>query len=84
MKCYNLSCKEECDELKKMYCIFKITEQQKILIAKINKGHCQKCLTKTILGMYNETIVRLCTNCGRAWKDREVVRACLVNSRRAG
>ena len=35
MKCYKPDCREECDELKIAYCMFRRTKEQQELIAKI-------------------------------------------------
>lgn len=65
MKCYKPDCREECDELKKAYCIFRRTKEQQELIAKI-KGHyyCSKCGSRTVKAKYNSELIQLCTNCG--------------------
>lgn len=33
---------------------------------------------------YDREKARICTECGRIWRGKKVVRKCLVNSRRAG
>lgn len=62
MKCYRVGC--QCDEIKKMYCIFKLTEEQSRLIAEI-KGHiyCQ-CGSPTVKAKYGGQAIDLCTGCG--------------------
>lgn len=84
MQCYNFNCKEECNELKKQYCIFKVTKQQKELVARINKNNCKTCGMKMAECRFNYISSKLCTSCGTIWRDREVVSTCLVNSRRVG
>ncbi len=80
MNCYRVNC--ECDDIKKMYCLYKVTEQQQRLIAKINKDSCVVCGSKTVASKYSFVDTRLCTSCGTVAIDDAVVRNCLVNSRR--
>lgn len=81
MKCYRVNC--ECDDIKKMYCLFKVTEQQQRLIAKIRKDSCIICGDKTVASKFEGIDTRLCTSCGTVAIDDVPVRYCLVNSRRA-
>lgn len=85
MKCYNLNCKErkECNRFKKMHCIFKITQRQKELVARISKGNCNDCGMKTVKARYKGRVARLCTGCGRVLQDGRVAEVCWVNSKRA-
>lgn len=82
MKCYR-NCKEECNELKVKYCIFRLTKEQQELIAKI-KGlrFCDICGNTTVKGKYKGQAVELCTSCGRVWKDNKVIRKCLISKKR--
>ena len=82
MNCYRAGC--ECDDIKKMYCIYKVTEQHQRLIAKINKDSCIVWGDKTVASKYSFIDARLCTSCGTVAIDDVVVRNCLINSRRVG
>ena len=85
MNCYRTNC--ECDDIKKMYCIYKISEKQhkiKIAIAKLDKNRCIICGERTIASKYQTVDTRLCTSCGTVAIDDIPVRYCLVNSRRVG
>lgn len=83
MECYNLNCQEECNDLKKQYCIFRINEQQKELAIKINKNNCEECGMKTVRVKFWDREARLCTSCGRISQANKIVEICWVNSRRA-
>ncbi len=63
MKCYRTNCKEECNELKKLYCIFKLNKKQQRFIAKL-EGYCKECGTKLIKAKYKGEYIDLCTSCG--------------------
>lgn len=80
MNCYRVGC--ECDDIKKMYCLYKVTEQQQRLIAKIKGNICIVCGSKTVASKYNDLETRLCTSCGTVAKDQVPIKYCLVNSRR--
>ncbi|NLY46836.1 MAG: hypothetical protein GX053_12745 [Tissierella sp.] len=80
MNCYRVGCK--CDDIKKTYCIYKLSENQQKLIAKINKDGCIICGDKTVASKYQKIDTRLCTSCGTVAIDDVVVRSCLINSRR--
>lgn len=84
MKCYRFSCNRECDDIKKMSCIYRLTEKQHKVIAKIRKNSCIICGDITVASKYNRLDTRLCTSCGVVTIDDVVVRSCLVNSRRVG
>ncbi|KNF09836.1 hypothetical protein CLPU_1c00010, partial [Gottschalkia purinilytica] len=63
--CYRSDCKEVCDDFKKMYCIFKITEEQHKLIREIrNANSCIKCGRLTVKAKYRGRKINLCTSCG--------------------
>lgn len=65
MKCHRLNCKEGCNEIKIKYCIMKITEEQKDLIASIKgEEYCGVCSEKKVKAHYKGLQMRLCTNCG--------------------
>lgn len=64
MKCYRTNCKEECNEIKSLYCIFKLTKEQQKLIAKIKHNYCPECGTKLVKARYRGKRIRLCTECG--------------------
>lgn len=81
MNCYRANC--ECDDIKKMYCIFKVTLQQQRLIAEIRENACIICGERTAASKYKGIDTRLCTSCGTVAIDDIPVRYCLVNSRRA-
>lgn len=82
MECYRSNCKEKCNDIKIKYCLFRITAEQKDLIAEIKgKIYCSNCHSEIVQALYRETEVTLCTSCGIALKGSEVVRKCLVNSR---
>lgn len=83
MNCYRTNCK--CDDVKKMHCIHRLTEEQQRVIAKIvrkKKNNCMLCGEKTLKSKYMGQATRLCTSCGIVTQGGEIVRACLVNSRR--
>lgn len=63
MKCYRANCK--CDDIKKMYCIYKLTEKQHRFIARIKKyKYCEECGNTTIKARYMGKVINLCTECG--------------------
>lgn len=65
MNCYRTNCKEECNELKRKYCIFRITKEQQKVIAKIRKNnYCEICGNETIKDKYKGRWINLCTECG--------------------
>lgn len=87
MQCYRSNCKEKCNDIKIKYCLFKITERQKEVIAEIRKDrniYCQSCGGVLVKGKYQDEGIKLCTDCGIAKYRDLIVRKCLVNSRRAG
>lgn len=84
MNCYRSNCKEECNDIKKMYCLYRTNKQQQKVIARIRKNYCKECGGTTIKSKYNGKIAKLCTSCGTITRGTKVVRYCLVNSRRAG
>lgn len=49
----------------------------------VDKRGC-KCGGQTIHCNYNKLPSRICTSCGRIWRNKKVVSTCLVNSRRVG
>lgn len=79
MNCYRTNC--SCDDTKKMYCLYKLTQEQQRIIAKI-KNRCRTCGGVTVASKYMGQATRLCTDCGTVTRGMEVVRYCLVNSRR--
>lgn len=79
MKCYRANC--ECDDIKKTYCINRLTEQQQRLIARL-KDNCIVCSSRTVASKYSFLNTRLCTSCGTVAMDQVVIKHCLVNSRR--
>lgn len=81
MNCYNSNCKQNCDDIKKMYCIHKLTEKQSKFIAKL-KNRCS-CGGKLVKSNYGGQTTKLCTNCGIVRNENKIVKYCLVNSRRA-
>lgn len=82
MNCYNSNCKENCDDIKKMYCIHKLTEKQNKFIAKI-KNNCKNCGGRLVQSKYVGQATKLCTSCGIVKNEDKIVKYCLVNSRRA-
>ncbi|MBC8590636.1 hypothetical protein [Wansuia hejianensis] len=65
MKCYNLECKERCDDIKAMYCIFRLSEVQQRFIALIRKSnYCNICGEMTVKARYKGERINLCTKCG--------------------
>ena len=80
MNCYRVGCK--CDDIKKTYCIYRLTEKQHKVIAKIKNNSCIVCGDETVASKYSFIDTRLCTSCGIVAIDDVVVRSCLVNSRR--
>lgn len=80
MNCYRVGCK--CDDIKKMYCIHRLSEKQHKVIARIRNNSCIVCGDITINSRYQNIDTRLCTSCGTVAIDDVVVRSCLVNSRR--
>lgn len=80
MNCYRSNCK--CDDLKKTYCIHRLSENQQKLIAKLRKESCIVCGDVTVASKYQGIDTRVCTSCGTVAIDDVVVRNCLVNSRR--
>lgn len=65
MKCYRRDCREECDDLKKMYCLYRRTKEQQELIETIRGWHyCHKCGEITVKARYKGEIIDLCTTCG--------------------
>lgn len=81
MSCYRTNCK--CDDIKKMYCLYKLTLEQQRVIAKL-RNHCKTCGVATVAAKYMGQATRLCTACGTVTRGVEVVGYCLVNSKRAG
>lgn len=72
MKRYRTNCKEECNNLKKRYCLFRITRNQQRLIAKIRKiEHCKICGRETVKARYKNKWINLCTHCGVRRKIEE-------------
>ena len=62
MKCYRPNC--NCDKYKIMGCIFRLTKEQKDLIAEIKeKSYCD-CGEIFIYAKYGDRIINLCTTCG--------------------
>ena len=87
MQCYRSNCKEKCNDIKIKYCLFKITERQKEVIAEIRQDrniYCQSCGGVLVEGRYQGLDIKLCTDCGIAKHEELIVRRFLVNSRRAG
>ena len=84
LKCYRSNCKEECNELKIQYCLFRITKRQQRIIAQIKGMNCINCENEWIEGNYKGEEVRLCTSCGIIANDMHAIKRCLINSRRAG
>lgn len=82
LKCYRVGCK--CDDIKKTYCIYRLSEKQHKVIAKIRKNSCIVCGDITVASRYQCINTRLCTSCGVVTIDDVVVRSCLINSRRVG
>lgn len=70
MKCYRPNCKEECSEIKKLYCIMRINKEQSNMIETIKKvDRCKYCGEVTVkarhhIDKYKYIKIRLCTNCG--------------------
>ena len=61
--CYRTSCKETCDDLKKMYCIMKITKKQHEFMKDVLNNYCQQCGDMTVKAKYKNEIIDLCTSC---------------------
>jgi len=80
VNCYRVGC--ECDDIKKMYCLYKVTEQQQKLIAKIKGNICIVCGSTTVASKYANIDTVLCTSCGTVAMDQVPIKYCLVNSRR--
>lgn len=80
MNCYRVGCK--CDDIKKMYCLYRLTQEQQRVIARI-KNYCRVCGRLTVASKYMGQATRLCTQCGTVTQGDRVVRYCLINSRRA-
>ncbi|WP_353096197.1 hypothetical protein [Tissierella praeacuta] len=65
MKCYRTNCKEECNDIKKMYCIFRLNKEQQRLIKKISKyNFCDECGSIAVKAKYRGKYINLCTECG--------------------
>ena len=63
MNCYRTNCK--CDDIKKMYCLFRLSKVQQEVIAKIRKHkYCDKCGNQLIKAKYKGRYINLCTECG--------------------
>ncbi|WP_143598592.1 hypothetical protein [Tissierella sp. P1] len=63
MNCYRTNCK--CDDIKKMYCLFKLNKKQQRLMKKISKNnYCDECGNITIKAKYRGRTINLCTECG--------------------
>lgn len=63
MNCYRTNCK--CDDIKKMYCLFKLTKKQREVIAKIKRNnYCNECGQATVKAKYRGKLINLCTECG--------------------
>lgn len=82
MNCYRTNCKEQCNDIKKMYCLYRLNKEQQKVIARIRKSSCRTCGGLTVASKYMGQATRLCTSCGTVTRGIEVVRYCLVNSRR--
>lgn len=82
MNCYRLNCKDKCNDLKMMYCIHKLTDEQQKVIAKVKKNYCKYCGGTTVASKYSGQASTLCTSCGIVKQGDKVVKCCLVNSRR--
>lgn len=80
MNCYRTNC--NCDDVKKMYCLYKLTEEQQKVIAKVKKNYCKFCGGTTVSSKYSGQASVLCTSCGIVKQGDKVVKKCLVNSRR--
>lgn len=75
MKCYRFNCVDNCDDLKKLYCLRRLTKEQYKLIKEVNKDTslCHICGNKMIRARYyvkkdRYFKISLCTNC--KLKDR--------------
>lgn len=62
MKCYRSNC--SCDKYKMMGCIFRITKEQKELLAEINGYNYCECGEITVKAKYGNGLINLCTKCG--------------------
>ncbi|MBC8588066.1 hypothetical protein [Paratissierella segnis] len=85
MNCYRTNCKEKCNDIKKMYCLYKLNKEQQKVIARIrknNKNYCRHCGGKLIQSKYMGQVTRLCTGCGLVTKGDKIIRKCLINSRK--
>lgn len=63
--CYRTGCKETCDDMKKMYCIMKITKEQRDFMRKaLGTEYCNICGQDKVKARYKGTEIDLCTECG--------------------
>jgi ribosomal protein L37AE/L43A len=63
VNCYRTNCK--CDDIKKMYCLFKLSKEQQRLMKKIRKNnYCDECGSTTVKAKYKNKYINLCTECG--------------------
>lgn len=80
MQCYNRNCREECDDFKIKYCIFKRTKEQLDLM--IQYG-CKYCGSREIDILYGKKKAKLCTFCGRIRRGKEILNICIIDNGRA-
>ena len=63
--CYKTDCKEECDEFKKMYCVMKVTKEQRDFMRQaLDESYCEVCGKKKVKAKYRGVEIDLCTDCG--------------------
>lgn len=73
LKCYRPNCKQECNELKVNYCLFRINEKQFEIYKGIhNKTICPECGDLTIKAKYKGRNIKLCLSCKHGLKKEMI------------
>lgn len=63
--CYKAECKEPCDDFKKMYCIMRITKEQRdFMMQVLDREYCEICGQAKVKAKYKDFEIDLCTSCG--------------------